>query len=236
MKNIILITMLIITFSCKKEDNTPEPNTTNTTDSTSTDPCSLLTHGDVGTVTDVGGNTYNTIVIGCQEWMSENLKTTKFSNGDAILNVTNHEDLADTYEAAFIEVDNITYYTGLTVFQTDGKNVCPTGWHVPSDSEFVVMADYIREEINDDEIANALKTTTGWTNPDNNGLDTYGFHASPDGYVTSGGGLQYAGEESRWVVYKNENFFWYRVADERKDVWDHSTDRKNAVPIRCIKD
>ena len=67
---VIVVVFVILAISCKKDNDTNNP----TPD---------------GTVTDIEGNVYHTVIIGTQTWMVENLKTTKYNNGDAIPNITN---------------------------------------------------------------------------------------------------------------------------------------------------
>ena len=102
-----------------------------------------------GTVTDADGNIYNTTTIGTQVWMKENLKTTKYNDGTAIPNITDNNAWAASTTGAYCDysntpVDSNTYgrlynwYTvdnnaATKVVSNGGKNVCPTGWHVPSD-------------------------------------------------------------------------------------------------------
>ena len=104
-----------------------------------------------GTVVDIDGNSYKTVKIGSQEWMAENLKTTKYRNGDSIkttipstLDLTN--ETSPKYQWAYggIESNVATYgrlYTWYAV--TDSRNVCPIGWHIPSDSEWTILTNYL---------------------------------------------------------------------------------------------
>ena len=91
-------------------------------------------------VSDVDGNTYQTVVIGDQNWMAENLKTTRYATGDTIPNVINKEKWLNLTDGAWSyykndEKFNEVYgklYNWYNVI--DERNVCPNGWHVPSDT------------------------------------------------------------------------------------------------------
>lgn len=107
-----------------------------------------------GTVTDIDGNEYKTIAIGTQTWMAENLRVTRYSNGDSIIFLPlsagkgvfhlqtqgvycAYDDTADPDSLA-------TYgllYNGHTV--VDQRNLCPDGWHVPSDEEWITLVTYL---------------------------------------------------------------------------------------------
>ena len=94
MKNVLLILLLIITLgSCQKENNNSNnANTGNTTTGTALHSCGAKdVHNPTksyGTVKDIVGYTYKTIQIGSQNWMAENLKTTKYRNGVSISDLT----------------------------------------------------------------------------------------------------------------------------------------------------
>ena len=96
-------------------------------------------------VTDVDGNSYSTIKVEGIEWMVEDLKAVCFSNGDSIANVPSQQDwqtAADSAEAAWAWYNNDVgtgaiygiLYNGYAV--EDERNVCPTGWHVPTSAEW----------------------------------------------------------------------------------------------------
>lgn len=95
------------------------------------------------TVTDIDGNSYNTVEINGQIWMKENLKATRFNNGDSIPNISDNTDWSNNTSPArcYYNNDSTTYagiygvlYTGFVV--VDNRNVCPTDWHVPSENEW----------------------------------------------------------------------------------------------------
>ena len=106
-----------------------------------------------GSVTDMDGNCYKTIQIGTQTWMAENLKTTKYNNGDLIGTTTPMElDISDentpSYQWSYYSESNTAvygrWYTWYAV--TDTRNVCPTGWHVPSNVELTTLINYFGDK------------------------------------------------------------------------------------------
>jgi uncharacterized protein (TIGR02145 family) len=94
------------------------------------------------TVKDIDGNVYNTVVVGDQVWLKENLKTTRFNDGTLIPNVTDITEWRHHDAAAYVWYDNdIKYkdtYGALYNWHAAGdrNDLCPTGWHVPSDEEW----------------------------------------------------------------------------------------------------
>ena len=100
-------------------------------------------------VTDIEGNTYNTVLIGEQCWMKENLKTTTYRNGTPIPNVTDSLLWGTLTTGAYVWYDNdiswkdlygalYNWYVGI-----DTNGVCPQGWHVPSQEEWMALTDFI---------------------------------------------------------------------------------------------
>jgi uncharacterized protein (TIGR02145 family) len=107
---------------------------------------------DANAIKDVDGNVYTSVTIGTQVWMVENLKTTKYRNGD-LIGTTNPATLDITGETSpkyqwphdGNESNVATYYGRLYTWWavTDSRNVCPTGWHVPSYAEWTTLTDYL---------------------------------------------------------------------------------------------
>lgn len=120
--------LLVLTSSCKKDDN----------------------NNNGSTVKDIDGNVYHTIVIGTQTWMLENLKTTKYSNGDPIPNITDSLTWVSLETGAYCNYNNdennsVIYgrlYNWYSV--NDSRKLAPVGWHVPNDSEWRTLTDFLQ--------------------------------------------------------------------------------------------
>ena len=160
------------------------------------------------TVTDVDGNTYNTVWIGEQCWMKENLRTTKFADG---LEIPLGPDSSSTVPYRYCpnhdtaNVQGYGYLYNWTAVMhgsvsseanpSNVQGVCPSGWHVPSRAEWLQLKDYLSSKNeylcgdNSNNINKALASTSGWNtssvecavgnNPSSNNLS--GFSAVPAG-------------------------------------------------------
>ena len=165
------------------------------------------------TLTDVDGNVYNTVYIGSQCWMKENLRTTHYANNMSIPAGTTYSYTEPYRYAPHNDESNVfTYgylYNWKAVMQNEissnsnpsgVQGICPYGWHVPSDAEWAQLTDYVssRSEYvcgsNISYIAKALADTTGWQDYDgecvvgNNNLTAYNatnFSALPAGLSSS---------------------------------------------------
>jgi len=99
------------------------------------------------TITDIDGNIYNTIVIGNQVWMKENLNTSKYSNGDPITNLTSRNDWqyssagGSSYYGFVVNNLEGKLYNGFAV--QDPRGLCPCGYHVPSKNEWIIFQNYL---------------------------------------------------------------------------------------------
>ena len=144
-----------------------------------------------GEVTDIEGNIYPTIKIGEQVWMAENLKTTKYSDGTAIPNVTDNTAWAGLSTGAYCwynnDVNNKNIYGALyNWYALNAGKLAPTGWHVPTDAEWTTLTTYLGGE----NIAGGkLKEvgTTHWQSPNTEATNESGFTAIAGGYRASGG-------------------------------------------------
>ncbi len=140
-----------------------------------------------GMMTDIDGNEYKTITIGTQTWMAENLKTTKYRNGDPIANVTENTAWTALATGAFCWYNNdaASYkaiYGALYNWYAaaDSRNIAPAGWHVPSDLEWATLFEYLGGE----SLAfGKLKETgtTHWLTPNADATNISGFTALPGG-------------------------------------------------------
>lgn len=141
---------------------------------------SLTNHATAGSVTDIDGNTYQTARIGNQEWMVENLRVTKYRDNSVIDQITTQSTWNGLSEGAWCyynnkSSNNIPYgklYNWYAV--DDGRMLCPTGWHVPSESEWTTLIDYL----GGDQIAGGRMKETGlvhWNSPNNAASNESGF-------------------------------------------------------------
>jgi uncharacterized protein (TIGR02145 family) len=102
-----------------------------------------------GTVTDIDGNTYQTVLIGNQEWMSENLRTSTYSNGSTIPHVMYASVWSQYFLGAWCNYenspDNDAIHGKLYNWwaAASSNNICPQGWHVPTDAEWTILMDYL---------------------------------------------------------------------------------------------
>ena len=114
-------------------------------------------------ITDVDGNVYTSVKIGNQEWMTENLRTTKYSDGTAIPNVTGDTEWGNLITGAWSHYDNDNQndstYGKLYNWHaaSDLRNVCPTSWYVPIDAEWTVLTDYLAADGQSGKEGTALK-------------------------------------------------------------------------------
>jgi uncharacterized protein (TIGR02145 family) len=144
-------------------------------------------------VKDIDGNIYNIVKIGSQYWFKENLKTTKYNNGDAIINeqdITIWDSTKNGFYAVYDNnpTNNVLYGKLYNFFAiSDPRGVCPTGWHIPTDQEWQVLLNYLGGS----DIAGAkMKTSDYWesdgrfpVSPSNNNS---GLSILPAGYIVGG--------------------------------------------------
>lgn len=203
-----------------------------------------------GSMTDQEGNSYKTIKIGSQEWMAENLKTKTYSNGDPVNNVKDSSEWVDAVAGAWCDYDNqVSFecpygklYNWYAV--NDSRNLCPAGWHVPSNSEWSTLINLL-----DPNADGGLKTpnfaggglkSAGlqyWIFPNSSATNHTGFSALPGGYrVNFFAGINLLGywwsssEQSAttgWLRYLNLNSATITASNNAKWL---------GISVRCIKD
>jgi uncharacterized protein (TIGR02145 family) len=206
-----------------------------------------FTTKEYGSVADVDGNVYKTADIGSQVWMAENLKTTKYQNGDLIGTTTPITlDISDqvtpkyqwdNYNGTVSDVQ--TYgklYTWYTV--TDDRGICPTGWHVPSDVELEELITYLGGDI---EAGGKLKEAvwSHWLPSSIYGTNESGFSALPGADRDIYGSFQLNGSKSKYWTSMEldlaQSLYWY-LSYEDNSVSSDYTDKGSGLSIRCIKD
>jgi uncharacterized protein (TIGR02145 family) len=191
---IILITTLFL--GCSKNDNSPSDST----------------------VTDADGNVYNTIKIGNQIWMLENLKTTKYNDGTPITKYTletfgsnwgsidnqvalyQWADTSDLNNVVEAELPFDFYGAMYNHFAIESGKLAPKGWRIPSEADFKQLESFLASKGHTGNEATVLKTETGWLTSSENGTNLYGFNGLPNGYVHAFGGPTFAEGICTWVT------------------------------------
>ena len=160
---------------------------------------------------DYDGNVYETVQIGDQHWMAENLKTTHYSNGDEIVFINNH-DSWDNYNTGYYAIynndqSNVEIHGNLYNWAAvnDNRGICPEGYHIPSDEEWSELVVYLDPEANPNaenhdelhtEIAGGFLKDTGtiqgnngfWEEPNLGATNESGFSALPSGLTNDENG------------------------------------------------
>jgi uncharacterized protein (TIGR02145 family) len=179
--------------------------------------CIGLTDLQAQTVKDNDSNVYKTVIIGTQVWMAENLKTTKYNDNSIIPLVTDSTEWATLTTPAYCWYNNDatanknTYGALYNWYTVNTKKLCPTGWHVPSDTEWTTLTDYLTNNGygyggSGDDIAKSMAATSGW--PTNGILGTVsndqasnnssGFTALPSGLRSFSGAYGDVGDFGTW--------------------------------------
>jgi uncharacterized protein (TIGR02145 family) len=200
-------------------------------------------------------NHYNTVVIGSQVWMAENLKTVRYNTGTPITNITGDgawalDSVAQTPAYCWYndDISNRDAHGALYNFwAVNSGDLCPTGWHVPSDADFKVLESFLG--VSGATIDNygwrgtnqgaQLKSTTGWDTP--NGTNTSGFNAVPGGYryYKTGTSNNLTTIAFYWTTTYDAppTRAWDRqLLDSRNDVFRGVIPLGAGKSVRCLKD
>jgi uncharacterized protein (TIGR02145 family) len=200
-------------------------------------------------VTDIDGNIYETVLIGSQWWMAENLKTSHFAEGSVIPQITEDIQWTQLTSPAWsngdsnIELDTI-YGNHYNWYSTiDPRGLCPIGWHVPTDDEWTMLTDYLGGIGSLQVIENAggkMKAQTNWNAPNTNATNESGFSGLGGGSRNEFDGLiYYIDVEGRWwsstesTSLTAKSRMLYSFHD---DVFIRFNDKKKGLSVRCLKD
>ncbi|MCB0687433.1 MAG: fibrobacter succinogenes major paralogous domain-containing protein [Saprospiraceae bacterium] len=203
-----------------------------------------LTGFRLGSVTDIDNNTYKTVTIGSQEWMAENLRVSKYRNGDPLPNVTNDTDWGNLGSGAYCWYNNDSNYEQPYgklynwYALTDSRGLCPSGWSEPTDTQWTTLTDFLGGLA----VAGGLlkeEGTTHWITNSSGATNESGFTALP-------GGERLATGNSAFLL--NIAYFWsstesggtgaynrriYRTTDS---VQRENKDKKLGYSVRCVRD
>lgn len=213
-----------------------------------------------GTVKDADGNKYNTVKIGNQVWMVENLKTTKYNDGTDILNVTSNTQWANLTTGAYCNYNNLEsnaeiYGRLYNWYAVNTDKLAPKGWHVPTDDDWTILENYLIANgynydgtLDEDKIAKSLCAKTNWKLSDEAGTpgaapknnNSTGFTALPGGTRSSDSGAFYLiGKYGFWwsSTEPRGNDAYYRYLNYRgKDLSRANGYNEDGFSVRLVRD
>lgn len=212
-------------------------------------------------VNDGDGNVYPVITIGNQIWMAGNLKTTRFTDGTPIPMVRDSLGWVALNSPSFCWVNNdsasyaVTYgalynWYAINPESNGNRNICPEGWHVPSDEDWKILARTLADkgygfEGERRDIAKAMAATSGWkphntvNNPgyDQESNNRSGFNAVPAGYRNFRGAFNYTGSFAYWwssTGQSPEKAFYRFIHSYYSYLGRNSFSKKNGFSVRCV--
>jgi uncharacterized protein (TIGR02145 family) len=196
------------------------------------------------TLSDYAGNVYNTVKIGTQIWMAENLKTIYYNDGTLIPQIPPSTSSWETPGYCWYKNDETTYksdYGGLyNWYSVQTNKLCPTGWHVPTDNEFETLKTYLGGA---NYCAGKLKESglNHWLAPNQGATNESGFTALPGGKVFATSSFNFLGTRGSWWSSTE-----YDVDPAWADAFSIVYDKISSIEtigvkaycysIRCIKD
>ncbi len=213
---------------------------------------------ETSTVVDIENNVYKTIKIGNQWWMAEDLKTTKYRNGNSLNFIPTTDNLSWSSDTtgACSQYDNNANNSGLLYNMYavhNSNNLAPEGWHIPTDQEWKELEIYLGMSIESADKTSWRGTNEGdklkITGPDNWkaygevwATNESGFTALAggcrlfDGSISSPTGKVYMGFWWSSTEYSG-NEAWYRYLDyKRSEVFRSHVLKSYGLSIRCVKD
>ena len=216
----LLVLLLFLLSGCEKKKEVPEE------------------------VLDTDGNIYHTVVIGNQVWIVENLKTTRYNDGTSIPLVTGNTEWINLTTPGYCWYDNDitnkeTYGAFYNWYAVQTNKICPAGWHVPSDSEWTALTDFLGGE---STAGGKLKEagTMHWDSPNTGATDESGLTLLPGGFRGAQGVCYFIGYWGQFWTSTSpfESVAYYRMMAADSETVDNgkgnAIQRLCGLSVRCV--
>lgn len=226
MKKYLILFLVLATFiSCEKDDNKDEEFP--------------------ATVTDIDGNIYQTVKIGSQLWMADNLRVTHYRDGSVIPNITDNGAWSGLTSGArcYYNNDSASHdavygvlYNGYAI--TDSRNMAPEGWHVATSDDWDELKTALGGTA---EIGGKLKEegTTHWITPNTGATNETHFGALPGGLRNETGTYSNLASSGYWWAPDEgtgDNLWIRSLYCNELKIFTYSFSKKKAFSVRCVKD
>jgi uncharacterized protein (TIGR02145 family) len=209
-----------------------------------------------GSMTDIDGNVYKTITIGTQTWMAENLRVTKFRNGESISNITDNTKWASLKTGSQCTYNNNSEKNSIDKFGrlynfyavSDARNIAPKGWHIASNAEWTTLISYVSQNKGiSGSTAQALASISDWNEssiPEAVGNDytsnnSSGFCGLAIGIRGDYGVCDYVTKYAAWWTSNpnDANTAWFRsMSYYSKEMSKNFYNKSYGLSVRCVKD
>lgn len=194
------------------------------------------------TISDIDGNSYEVIRIGTQLWMAENLMTTRLHDGTTIALTEGAGDWALLAQGGYCwygnNSSNANIYGAIYNWHAVSSGIlCPAGWHVSTDNDWLTMKDFLSGEL----VAGGKLKETGtshWASPNTGATNEYDFTALPGGWRTDNGSFQGLRNIGYWwtstPIVPNA---WYRhIQNDSEKLFRVYAGHNFGMSVRCVKD
>lgn len=196
-------------------------------------------------LSDIDGNVYPVIQIGNQVWMAENLRVTRYRNGDSIRYITGDMNWSTMKEGAYCSYGNNDAHTNVYgrlynwYAVQDSRSIAPAGWHIPTAADMEILLHHLQG----DTLAGGYMKSTGtfcWLYPNAGATNASGFSALPGGYrFGKDGSFHTLGSNGYWwssagsfELFSWSQRFFNAFADVRRDPQYFTY----GLSVRCVKD
>ena len=224
-----------------------------------------LDNAQIGSITDVDGNTYNSLAYGDQVWTVENAEMVTYRDGTPIPLVTDANEWSNLTTGAWCYEENnpnlrklYNWYAVMGIHDTEpntpNKEFAPEGWHVPTDAEWTTLENHLIASgynydgtTTENKIAKAMASTTGWISYTGTGApgndqslnNDSGFNAFPEGKRLNNGSFFNEGYDAMFwsSTENNTSTAWYRFLDYNYSYLFRDTSyKRNGFSVRFVRD
>lgn len=198
---------------------------------------------EIGEVSDADSNVYKTVKIGNQEWMAENLRTTRYREGSAIPQVTDNTDWVNANFGAWCWYQNNNSFEQLYgklynwFAVNDVRGLCPSGWHVPTTEEWTILTDLLGGS---SVCGGPMKEagTVHWQSPNMGAINSSGFTGLPGGERRDNGIFNSSRFSGYWWSFTGSGDFALRRSLNYNfaGIYSFNTKKISGSSVRCLRD
>lgn len=210
-------------------------------------------------ICDIEKNSYPIVKIGKQTWLAQNLRTTKYNDGQEIDEISDNEMWSNIKKGACTTYPNLKNSDSIKIYgklynwkAVESNKLCPTGWHVPSSFEWDTLELFLSKNLyayedGNSEIAQSLVSSNGWCTSENpaspgseNGVkNTSGFNAFPAGSRTASGDFYYIWLSANFwtsTEYNKDEAHFRQLFYFETKLAKNRNPKNLGMSIRCVKD